>query len=49
MPRNKNIFKQVWEWLLNMGLLKASLVLNTIYYTVLGLLMWLLNWIDKHY
>mgnify|MGYP000066480039 CR=1 FL=1 len=49
MPKNKNIFKHVWEWLLDMGLVNAALLLNTIAYIILGIMMWIVNWIDKHY
>jgi hypothetical protein len=49
MPKNKNIFKQVWEWLLDMGLVNATLLLNSIHLVLYILLMWLVKWIDKHY
>ena len=35
--KKKNIFVQIWEWLLDHGLLNAALILNLIGVIVLGM------------
>jgi hypothetical protein len=43
------MFKSIFQWLLNMSLTRAALILNTIQYVILGIVMAILNWYHKHH
>ena len=44
-----NLFKDVFEWLLNKGLVTALLIVNLIYMAVCGIVMYALHWYHKHH
>jgi hypothetical protein len=41
------MYRSVFYWLLNKGLLRAALILNSIAYAILGVMLWILNWIIR--
>jgi hypothetical protein len=45
MGKKKNIFVQLWEWLLDHGLLNAAIILNLIGVIILGMSMAFLKWL----
>lgn len=47
MPKKKREYMNVWEWLLDMGLLKATLLINVIIITSVVVSVAVLNWLLK--
>ena len=45
MPKKKREYMNVWEWLLDMGLLKATALFNLITSVCLVVTMAVLNWL----
>jgi hypothetical protein len=43
--KKKNIFVQIWEWLLDMGLANAILVINLILIITVGVALAFLKWL----
>jgi hypothetical protein len=41
--------KDIFRWLLNKGLMTATLIVNAIFYIVLAIMMYILNWYHKHH
>lgn len=48
MGRKKNIFVQVWDFLLDMGIAKAALLLNAIFAFSAIVVLAVLRWIVQH-
>jgi hypothetical protein len=42
--KKKGWCRHTWDWLLNMGIFRASLVLNLIGAMILAIAMWILSW-----
>lgn len=47
MPKKKREYQNVWEWLLNMGIVKATILLVTIDVICLIACMSVLQWLIK--
>lgn len=47
MPKKKREYMNVWEWLLNMGVLKATLLLNLIAIVCVVASVAVLDWLLK--
>jgi hypothetical protein len=43
------MFKEVFSWLLNKGIVDATIIFNGISYIVLAIAMFILNWYHKHH
>jgi hypothetical protein len=43
------MYKGIFYWLLNKGILRAALILNSILYSVLSVELWILNWLVNHW
>ena len=44
-----NLFKDIFEWLLDKGIVTAVLIINLIYALIFVIVMYALNWYHKHH